>query len=107
MRARPKTPIPEVRNEGGNGARTTPQSPTRKQDAAEQDVAERPNGRAVPEEAKQPKGNFFHKLAQLSEDDWDRHMVYVYRRWPRISKNGQPHYIGTHREALPGETIKG
>lgn len=29
-------------------------------------------------------------------EDWDRHRVYIYHRWPRISKSGEPHYIGVH-----------
>jgi hypothetical protein len=45
-------------------------------------------------------------VAQLSSDDSDRHRLYIYRRWPRISKDGQPHYIGVHREGLDEEGIK-
>src|SRR5262252_2829259 len=63
------------------------------------------NGQAVPEE-KQPKLNFFHRLAQLTSDDWDRNRIYVYRRWPRVARDGQPHYIGVHREALDEPFIK-
>jgi len=42
----------------------------------------------------------------MTEDGWDRHRIYVYRRWPRISKAGEPHYVGVHREAIDEEFIK-
>ena len=42
----------------------------------------------------------------MTEAEWDRYRVYVYRRWPRISKTGEPHYIAVHREAIDEEFIK-
>jgi hypothetical protein len=73
--------------------------------ADEKTNEKKPNGLSVPEE-KQSRINFFQRLAQMTEDDWSRCRVYVYRRWPRVSKDGQPHYIGVHREALDEAAIK-
>jgi hypothetical protein len=42
----------------------------------------------------------------MTAAEWDRYRVYVYRRWPRISKSGEPHYIAVHREAIDEEFIK-
>jgi hypothetical protein len=58
------------------------------------------------DETKPPKENFFNRLRQMTEDDWSRHRVYAYRRWPRISKSDEPHYIGVHREPIDEEFIK-
>jgi hypothetical protein len=66
-----------------------------------------PNGHSAPAgETKIPKENFFNRLAQMTDGDWDRHRVYVYRRRPRISRDDQPHYIATHRQAIDEEFIK-
>src|SRR5215471_19930749 len=65
-----------------------------------------PNGHSAAGETKIPKENFFNRLAQMSQDDWDKCRVYVYRRWPRISRDDQPHYIATHRQAIDEEFIK-
>jgi hypothetical protein len=64
-----------------------------------------PNGHPAADETKSP-ANFFNRLGQLSPDEWDRHRVYIYRRWPRISRDDQPHYIGTHRQAIDEEFMK-
>jgi hypothetical protein len=69
-----------------------------------------PNGRQKVNEDKRgklSKETFFNRLKQLGDDDWDRFQVYVYRRWPRISVNDKPHYIGTHRTAVDEEFIRG
>lgn len=66
----------------------------------------RPKGKHAADDDAQPRGNFFHRLAQLTAEDWDRHRVYIYRRWPRITKTGEPHYIGIQRETLDEEAIK-
>jgi hypothetical protein len=65
------------------------------------------NGRPAGEEGAPPAQNFFNRLAQMSDNEWDKHKVYVYRRWPRISRDDQPHYIGTHRQAIDEEFVKG
>ena len=102
-----ETPIAGARNAEANGARTTRKSAKRKQDASEQTAPEKPKGHSAAEEAKlPPKGNFFHRMAQMTQDDWDRYRVYIYRRWPRISKDGQPHYLAVHREAVDEEFVK-
>ena len=64
-------------------------SAARNEDAEKQNVT--PKSHAA--EPKPSKGNFFERLAQMTEAEWDRYRVYVYRRWPRISKTGEPHYI--------------
>jgi hypothetical protein len=67
------------------------------------------NGRHAADEKKEGKHSketFFNRLKQLSEDDWDRYQVYVYRRWPRITLNDKPHYIGVHRTPLDEEFIR-
>jgi len=46
------------------------------------------------------KPSFFDRLRQMTEQGWDNHLVYVYRRWPRISRSDQPHYIDTVRQAI-------
>jgi hypothetical protein len=43
---------------------------------------------------------FFDRLRQMTEDDWDRHLLYVYRRWPRINKDGGPHYLDKLRQPI-------
>lgn len=43
---------------------------------------------------------FFDRLRQMTEQAWDNHLVYVYRRWPRISRSDQPHYIDTVRQSI-------
>jgi hypothetical protein len=65
-----------------------------------------PNRHPAPDEGKQPKLNFFQRLAQMTPEEWDRHRVYVYRQWPRITRDGQPHYIDKHATSLDEETIK-
>lgn len=54
------------------------------------------NGRPI-EEA---KPSFFERLAGLSEEDWQTHKLYIYRRWPRISRSDQAHYIEQVRHAV-------
>ena len=46
------------------------------------------------------KPTFFDRLRQMTEQEWDNHVVYVYRRWPRISRSDQPHYIDTVRQSI-------
>jgi hypothetical protein len=64
------------------------------------------NGRPAREQVKPSAENFFNRLSQMTETDWDKHKLYVYRRWPRISRDDQPHYIGSHRQAIDEEFIK-
>jgi hypothetical protein len=101
-----ETPIAGARNAEANGARPARKSAKRKQEASEPPAPEKLKGHSIAEEAKLSKGNFFHRMAQMTQDDWDRHRVYVYRRWPRISRDGQPHYIAVHREPVDEEFIK-
>ena len=79
-------------------------SAARNEHAEKQNGTPKTNGHAA--EPKPSKGNFFERLAQMTESEWDRYRVYVYRRWPRISKSGEPHYIAVHREAIDEEFIK-
>lgn len=70
----------------------------------------KPTGTILPNEADnnsqasgQPgedKLSFFDRLRQMNEQAWDNHLVYVYRRWPRISRSDQPHYIDTVRQSI-------
>ena len=46
-------------------------------------------------QAEEGKLSFFDRLRQMTEQAWDNHLVYVYRRWPHISRSDQPHYIDT------------
>src|SRR5215469_4309633 len=74
-----------------------------------EDKSAAPNGRQKVDQDKRGKPSketFFNRLKQLSDDDWDRFQVYVYRRWPRISVNDKPHYIGT-RTPIDEEFIRG
>jgi hypothetical protein len=73
--------------------------------ADEKPNGKKPNGYSASEE-KQPKVNFFQRLAQMTEDDWTRCKIYCYRRWPRVVKSGEPHYEATYREAVDEESIK-
>jgi hypothetical protein len=57
-------------------------------------------------EGKHSKETFFNRLKQLSEDDWDRYQIYVYRRWPRITLTDKPHYVGVHRTPVDEEFIR-
>src|SRR5215470_17916900 len=88
-----------TRHAGANGAQAAGKSATDHPAAGK-------NSHSAADEPKQPKGNFFEKLRQMSTDDWDRHRVYVYRRWPQISKDASPHYLAVHREAVDEEFIK-
>jgi hypothetical protein len=75
----------------------------------ERKAAAASNGRHVSDEKKESKHSketFFNRLKQLTEDDWDRYQVYVYRRWPRITLNDKPHYIGVHRTPIDEEFIR-
>ena len=56
-----------------------------------------PQADRQPEES---KPSFFDRLRQMQEQAWDNHLVYVYRRWPRISRSDQPHYIDTVRQSI-------
>jgi hypothetical protein len=58
------------------------------------------------EETKPSPVNFFQRVARMSEGDWDHFKIYLYRRWPRISKSGEPHYIAVYRDAIDEEFIK-
>ena len=78
----------------------------RKSKPASGPAAVKTNGQPAPEEEKSPGVTFFQRAAQLSEADWDSHKIYVYRRWPRISKSGEPHYIATYREPVDEEFVK-
>jgi hypothetical protein len=60
------------------------------------------NGSAT---AAEPKVSFFERLQQLSETDWDKHQVYIYRRWPRISKSDSPHYLEVVRHPIEEEWL--
>ena len=46
--------------------------------------------------------SFFDELRQIPEEDWDRlgWRLYLYRRWPRINKSDQPHYLDCVRHAI-------
>ena len=38
------------------------------------------------------KQSFFELVDGVSEDDWETHKVYIYRRWPRVQTE-TPHYL--------------
>ena len=63
------------------------------------------NGRR-PEVKTPPAQNFLSRLAQMSDTDWERHRIYVYRRWPQITRDDSPHYIGVHRQAIDEEFVR-
>jgi hypothetical protein len=102
MTRRPKVEIltseaPPVNGDAAEPATFANDAPLKKK-------AHKVNGKPAPHD--EPRGNFFNKLAQLTPEEWDRHRVYIYRRWPRISKTGEPHYVGVYREAIDEEFIK-
>jgi hypothetical protein len=77
----------------------------------ERKAASASNGRRAsraPDEkdGKHSKDTFFDHLKQLSEDDWDRFQIYVYRKWPRIALSDRPHYLGIHRTPVDEEFIR-
>jgi len=57
--------------------------------------------------AKDQMGVFFDRLRQAPEDYWDDHTLYLYRRFPRVARNGKPHYEATYRRAIDEEFLKG
>jgi hypothetical protein len=65
------------------------------------------NGRPHREALKAPAEGFFSRLGQMTEAEWEQHKLYIYRRWPRVSRDDAPHYIGAHRQAIDEEFIKG
>jgi hypothetical protein len=46
----------------------------------------------------------FERLEKMSDTDRDRHQLYLYRRWPRISKTDSPPYTGVLRQAIDDES---
>jgi hypothetical protein len=84
-------------DDGATGEEASPIQPRRRSN---------PSSGRRPEVKAPPAPNFFSRLAQMSDTDWERHRIYVYRRWPQITRDDSPHYIGVHRQAIDEEFVK-
>jgi hypothetical protein len=109
----PSPDIPDTEEEDEDSEAPAQESRRRgKPRSIERKVATASNGRQASrapdekKEGKHSKDTFFDHLKQLSEDDWDRFQIYVYRKWPRITLNDKPHYIGVHRTPVDEEFIR-
>jgi hypothetical protein len=105
----PSPDIPGTEEEEDNEAQAQERRRRGRPRSIERKVAGASNGRHASDENKEGKHSketFFNRLKQLSEDDWDRYQIYVYRRWPRITLTDKPHYIGVHRTPVDEEFIR-
>jgi hypothetical protein len=78
---------------------TAPEAPPKRHPKTDEGEPKDARERASNVQA-EPTPPFFERLAALSELDWQVHKLYIYRRWPRISRSDQAHYIDQVRHPI-------
>lgn len=59
---------------------------------------------AAAPQADPEKQSFFELVDGVSEDDWETHKIYIYRRWPRVQSE-TPHYLEKVQHSIDEEWL--